>query len=100
MLQNEYQISSLDDLRRYVNETLANYECLESDAFQMTERILVRGDKPCGIYFCLHGPRAVKFTAIWETDRNSILFYGASGERFHKTQLVSAPKLEMCNLSV
>lgn len=60
----------------------------------MTERILVRGGKPCGIYFCLHGPRATKFTAIWETERNQVLFYGSRGERFLKTQLLEALQLE------
>ena len=59
----------------------------------MTERILLRSGAPCGIYFCLHGPRSVKFTAIWETDRNTILFYNSNGERFHKTQLTRAPNL-------
>lgn len=60
----------------------------------MTERILVRGGKPCGMYFCLHGPRATKFTAIWETDRNQVLFYGSRGERFLKIQLLEAPVLD------
>ncbi len=60
----------------------------------MTERILTRGGKPCGIYFCLQGPRATRFSAIWETDRNQVLFYGAAGERFQKTQLVEGPILE------
>ena len=60
----------------------------------MTERVLLRGGKPCGMYFCLHGPRATKFTAIWETERNQVLFYGSRGERFLKTQLLEAPTLE------
>jgi hypothetical protein len=60
----------------------------------MTERVLLRGGKPCGIYFCIHGPRATKYTAIWETDRNRILFYDSGGERFQKTQLTEAPELE------
>jgi hypothetical protein len=42
----------------------------------------------------LHGPRATRFSAIWETDRNQILFYGCAGERFQKTQLLEAPELE------
>ena len=46
-----------------------------------------------GIYFCLHGPRATKFSAIWETDRNQILFYGSGGERFQKTQLAETSQL-------
>jgi hypothetical protein len=60
----------------------------------MTERVLVRGGKPCGIFFCLHGPRSVKFSAIWETTQNQILFYDSNGERFQKTQLLEAPTLE------
>lgn len=89
-----HQIRSLDDLRSYVNETLCSQYQLQTDAFHMTERILQRGGKPCGIYFCLHGPRAVRFSAIWETDRNRILFYGSAGERFQDTQLLGSPNLE------
>jgi hypothetical protein len=60
----------------------------------MTERLLRRGGKPCGIYFCLLGPRATRFSAIWETDRNQILFYDVRGQRFLKIQLMEAPALE------
>jgi len=88
------QIHSLDDLREYVNTTLCQHDQLQMEAFRMTERILRRGGRPCGIYFCLHGPRSVKYTAIWETDRNQVLFYGAGGERFLKTQLLSSPRLD------
>ena len=94
MLTSSYPIGDLDDLRNFVNETLSQNEQLELGAFPMTERILLRGESPCGIFFCLHGPRSVKITAVWETDRNTILFYGSTGERFQKTQLVAAPTLE------
>jgi hypothetical protein len=89
-----HHISSLEELSDYVNETLCEQNHLQIDAFQMTQKVLRRGGQPCGIYFCLHGPRAVKYTAIWETDRNTILFYGANGERFQKTQLMEGPVLE------
>jgi hypothetical protein len=88
------QIDNLNDLREYINATLSDYYQLQSGAFQMTEQVLVRAGKPCGIYFCLNGPRAVRFSAIWETDRNQVLFYGPQGERFLKTQLLEAPLLE------
>lgn len=88
------QIDNVHDLREYVSVILCDHYQLQMGAFQMTERILVRGGKPCGIYFCLHGPRLQKFTAIWETDRNRILFYGSRGERFQRTQLIEAPRLE------
>ncbi len=94
MFTRIHQISDLDDLREYINETLCEYYQLQTGAFQMSEQVLLRAGKPCGMYFCLHGPRAVRFTAIWETDRNQILFYGPKGERVLKTQLLEAPALE------
>ena len=94
MVTNYRRIHDIDELRRYVSEILCNHYQLQIGEFRMTERILLRGDKPCGIFFCLHGPRQVKFTAIWETDRNRILFYGCGGERIQKIQLLEAPALE------
>ena len=88
-------LQSLNDLREYVSEILCEHNGLEVGAFPISERILVRRGKPCGIYFCLHGPRAVKFSAIWETQQNSVLFYGSGGERIGRTQLVEAPQLEL-----
>ena len=93
MLADSFEIRDLYDLRQYVHNALCEQNELVSGAFSMTERILVRGKKPCGMYFCLHGPRSVKLTAIWETDRNRILFYGSNGQRLHKTQLTAASRL-------
>lgn len=93
MLTTCNQLETLEDLRDYVNEILCDHEQLEIGAFEMTERILTRGGRPCGIYFCIHGPRQVRFSAIWETDHNAILFYGSTGERFLKTQLAAGPQL-------
>ncbi len=95
MLTSERTIQSLDDLRDYVNETLCEFDQLECGAFRMSERVLMRGGKPCGLYFCLHGPRAVTFSAIWETQNNTVLFYDSCGERFQKTQLVPPSDLEL-----
>ena len=94
MLARFQQISDLDELREFVNATLCDHYQLQIDAFHLTEHVLRRGGKPCGIYYCLHGPRAVKFTAIWEVDRNQVLFYSASGERFLKTQLTGPVAFE------
>ena len=91
MSADSLQIQNLNDLRNYVHETLCEQNELEQGAFEVTERILVRGRRACGIYFCLHGPRSVKLTAIWETERNTILFYGSSGERTGRTQLLAVP---------
>ena len=94
MLTRFQQIENVNDLREYIHATICGHYQLKAGAFQMTERVLLRAGKPCGIYFCLHGPRATKFIAIWETDRNQILFYGSRGERFLKTQLHESSLME------
>ena len=86
-------LNNLHELRAYVHETLCHHNELEVGAFRVTERILVRAGNPCGLFFCLHGPRSVKLTAIWEIERNTILFYGSDGQRQQKTQLTAAPEL-------
>jgi hypothetical protein len=87
------RLDDLQAIRRYVNETLCEQDQLETDHFPLSERILVRGGAPCGVFFCLHGPRSLCLTAIWETDGNTILFYGSRGERFRKTQLTGSPPI-------
>jgi hypothetical protein len=88
------QVGNLKDLRDYVQRELCEQNELEIGAFHFTERILERRGAPCGIFFCLHGPRSVRLVAIWETGSNSILFYGSSGERVGRIQLSDTPALE------
>src|SRR5688500_7039016 len=89
------RIDDLDDLRQYVHSTICDHNELEANAFEVTERILVRRGRRCGIFFCLPGPRSVKLTAVWETDRNTVLFYGSAGQRLLTINLAAAPKLQL-----
>ena len=86
MQQTRAKFSDFCQLRQFISHTLCQENDIETGAFQITERILMRREQPCGIFFCLHGPRNVKLTAIWETDKNTILFYGSTGEKFQKTK--------------
>jgi len=95
MSAQEFPIRDLGDLRSFVYSTLCNHEQLEFGAFPMTQRILVRSGRACGIFFCLHGPRSVRFIAIWETEKNTILFYNSTGERFLRVQLSESPSLAL-----
>ena len=81
------QLSNLTDLREFVQQQLCERNELEVGAFPFTERLLEKRGVPCGICFCLHGPRSVKLLAIWETTRNTIMFYGSSGECVQRIQL-------------
>ena len=66
----------------------------EVGVFPLSERPLFRSGSPCGIFFCLHGPRNVQLNAIWETDSNTILFYGSSGEKVEKVVLQNPLDIE------
>lgn len=93
MQQDHVELDNLTELRSFVSDTLCQQNDFELGVFRITERILMRHRRPCGIFFCLHGPRSVKLTAVWEMDNNSILFYGSTGERVQKTKLSAAPQL-------
>lgn len=94
MLTETQRLNDLHAIRQYVSETLCQKDQLETDYFPLSEQVLLRDGSPCGLYFCLHGPRSLYLTAIWETDSNTILFYGSRGERFRKTQLVAPPRID------
>lgn len=85
------RLADLSEIRNYVSKTLCEKDRLEANYFPLSEQVLVRGGAPCGVYFCLHGPRSLCLTAVWETDSNTIFFYGSRGERFRKTRLISPP---------
>ena len=95
MVECQTSIQNFEDIRHYVTQTLSSIELLRPESSQLTTRLLTRNKQPCGIYFCLQGPRAVRLTAIWETDANTILFYGSRGERVQRTRLLSAPELDV-----
>jgi hypothetical protein len=68
-------------LRGFVEQKLCEIGMLEVDQFPMTERKVVKGGQTCGVYFCLHGPRSVKLTAIADFERKSLICYGSDGTR-------------------
>jgi len=81
-------IKTFSELRFFVYQTLCEHHELLNNAFPTSESLLKqRRENACGVMFCLHGPRAVKITAIWEKNRNRVLFYGPTGKRYHQIDL-------------
>jgi len=79
----------IEQLRKLVSTVLCKQSDFEEGIFKISERMLKRGQEMCGIFFCLHGPRSVKLTAVWECKDNSIRFYGSNGEKFKTLNLES-----------
>ena len=82
------------ELKDFIYKTLCQREELVIGAFPMTEHLLRRCGTPCAVLFVVHGPRNVVYNAVWEMDRNYVLFYGSSGERFQTTRLTVAPRIK------
>jgi hypothetical protein len=70
-----------------VEKRLCDLGHLEKDEFPMTQREVIRGGRTVGVYFCLHGPRSVKLTAICDFIQNTVIFYGSDGIRRESIQI-------------
>lgn len=78
----------LETLQNKVEKRLCEIGHLVPNQFPMTQREVVRGGKSAGIYFCVHGPRSVKLTAICDFVKNTIIYYGSDGVRKQSESLV------------
>jgi len=99
MQADNVQLRDLDELKDFVHRTLCEYEQLEPGIFPMSQRRILRSGQACGLYFCLHGPRSVKMTSIWDSRGGRLLFYDSRGERFLKMRLSHGPKLSAVSLN-
>jgi hypothetical protein len=81
------ETQGLDVVRQLVRRTICEQNDLETAAAPMTERMLVRQGKACGVLFCVNGPRSVTFTAIWDQAQNVVLFYDSTGKSRQRTKL-------------
>lgn len=92
---NISSIQTINELQCFVYRTLCNDHELLPDVFPTTENVLRKSNgSSCGIMFCLHGPRKIKFTAIWEKEHNRVLFYGPAGNRYQQIILEESPLCE------
>ena len=64
-----------------IEKRLCELGQLVPNQFPMTQREVVRGGKTVGVYFCVHGPRSVKLTAICDLVKRVVVFYGTDGLR-------------------
>lgn len=80
-------LHSLDELRDYIHQALCRRENLLVEQSPLSETPLLRAGGVCGIQFTVHGPRAVRLSAIWAADLNVIYLYDARGERYLKVPL-------------
>ena len=64
-----------------IEQRLCDLGQLVPNQFPMTQREVIRAGESVGVYFCVHGPRSVKLTAICDFVKKTVVFYGADGLR-------------------
>ncbi len=79
-----------DRLRGRVHADLNRLGDFEPGAFQITERWVHIAGQPCGVHYCLHGPRNVKLTAVVDLRKQKLIFYGTDGQRLSIAELAPA----------
>ncbi len=72
---------NLNNIREVVLEELCKMHQLLPDAFPLTEKTLHKQGKTCGIFYCLHGPRSIRLTAVLDIETARVLFYDSTGQR-------------------
>ncbi|MFM7931073.1 MAG: hypothetical protein ACKO9Q_25470 [Pirellula sp.] len=75
------KLPNLSSIRDVVLEELCRMHQLLPNAFPMTEECLIRQESPCGVFYCLHGPRSVRLTAVLDFASARVLFYDSTGQR-------------------
>ena len=73
--------SDIDAIHDRIERRLCELGNLVTGQFPLTRREVMRRGDTVADYYCLHGPRSVKLTAIVDHRRGEILFYGSDGIR-------------------
>ena len=81
MIGLSLQSIDLGHLRQQVEQKLCDLGSLEPTQFPLTQREVIRKGETCALYFCLHGPRSVKLTAIADLKCSALVLYGSDGVR-------------------
>ncbi|MBC7352519.1 MAG: hypothetical protein H5U08_09190 [Thermogutta sp.] len=71
-----------EQVRQFVYQTLCETNQLEPGVFPMQESYFFRKGAPCATLFCVYGPRLMKVMAIWDLEKQDVLFYNAAGQRY------------------
>lgn len=87
-------LSDIADLRKHVLLTLCAHDHLEPAQTPLSQGLITRRGRPCGLFFQAQGPRLLKTYAVWAGEEDRILFYDAAGQRFAETRLSEGPDVE------
>lgn len=84
-------LATIEEIHQHVLDVLCQHDNLDPSQTPLTQAVIMRRNRPCGLFFQAHGPRLVRTYAIWAGDENRIIFYDCSGTRFAESRLSDSP---------
>ena len=84
-------LPTLEELCRHVLSTLCAHDQLDPAQTPLSQAVLTRSGRPCGLLFQAQGPRLLRTYAVWAGEEGRILFYDSTGQRFGETRLSEGP---------
>ena len=93
MVEEQRSLPTLETLRQHIHQTLCAHDRLEPQQAPLSQAIVQRRGRPCGLFFQVSGPRHLRTYAVWSLDEGRIIFYDSTGNRFAVTRLNPGPDL-------
>jgi hypothetical protein len=93
MVEQPVCLPTFEALRQYVHETLCAHDQLALAQSPLTQAVVQRGGRPCGLFFQVTGPRLLRNYAVWSLSERRIIFYDSTGARFAVARLQQSPDL-------
>jgi len=84
-------LPTLEALREHVHTVLCQHAQFDPAQTPLTQAVIVRSGRPCGLFLQAQGPRHGKIHAVWAGEEGRILFYDSMGHRFAETHLTDGP---------
>lgn len=92
-------LPTLEELRKFVRDTLCSQDHLDPTQVRMRQGEIRRRGRICGLFFQVEGPRLLRTYAVWASEEHRLLFYDSTGERFAEVRLSDAPDTEKLALA-
>ena len=90
-------LPTMEELFRFVHETLCQQDALDPAQAPLIRTPLTRRRRPCGLLFHVEGPRLLRTAAIWAAEENRLLFYDSTGQRSREVRLSESPELRLAD---
>lgn len=88
-----YSTISMNELERFMIDSLCDYEKLDRQQVRIQRSVMRKGLAIVGLVIRIEGPRLMRSQALWVEPENRILFYNSAGQRFATVKLAEAPEM-------